>query len=261
VPVDNELYDRLSDTWWDENQPLGLLRTQLGPVRFEYFQRVLIEEHRRDPQGMKVLDVGCGGGLLAEEFALLGCQVTGIDPSESSLNTARKHAQQSGLEIGYQTGVGEQMPFPDASFDIVVCCDVLEHVNDVSRVIQEVARVLRTGGVFFYDTINATFLSWLMTIKIAQQWKITRFLPADLHDWNRFIKPRELQLWMQLSHLQSQEVKGISPRGNPFVVISRLLSYKRGEITLAEMGKHVHFRESKDLSVLYMGHALKQKSA
>ena len=116
MPVDNELYDRLSDTWWDENQALGLLRTSLGPVRFDYFRRVLIEEHKRDPRGIKVLDVGCGGGLLAEEFACLGCQVTGIDPSEPSLHTARKHAQQSGLEIAYQTGVGEQIHFADASF-------------------------------------------------------------------------------------------------------------------------------------------------
>jgi 2-polyprenyl-6-hydroxyphenyl methylase/3-demethylubiquinone-9 3-methyltransferase len=258
MPVDNELYNRLSDTWWDENEVLGLLRTLLGPVRFDYFRRVLIKEYIRDPQAIKVLDVGCGGGLLAEEFARLGCQVTGIDPSEPSLTTARKHAQQSGLKIAYQEGVGEQIPFPVASFDIVICCDVLEHVNDVAQMVQEIARVLTTGGIFFYDTINATFLSWLTAIKMAQEWKMTCFLPPNLHDWERLIKPRELQLCMQRSHLQNQEVKGISPRGNPFVILSRFLRFKRGAITLAEMAKTIRFHETRDLSVLYMGYALKQ---
>src|SRR5258708_4259393 len=131
MPIDNELYNHLSTTWWDENEPLGILRTWFNPVRFGYFQHILLEERKIDLQEKRVLDVGCGGGLLAEEFARLGCQVTGVDPSKLSLNTARRHAQQSGLPITYQEGVGEQLPFADASFDFVTCCDVLEHVNDV----------------------------------------------------------------------------------------------------------------------------------
>jgi 2-polyprenyl-6-hydroxyphenyl methylase/3-demethylubiquinone-9 3-methyltransferase len=261
VPVDNEIYNRLSETWWDENEALGLLRTALGPVRFGYFKRVLIEERQRDPGRMKALDLGCGGGLLAEEFARLGCQMTGIDPSEASLTTARKHAQQSGLEVAYQTGVGERIPFPDASFDMVICCDVLEHVNDVARVMQEIARVLTPGGIFFYDTINATFFSWLVAIQLAQEWELTRFLPQNLHDWKQFIKPSDLQRYMQRSGLQNQETKGMSPRGTPLVVIRQFLRYKRAKITLAEMGRRIALRESRDVSILYMGHALKlQKS-
>ncbi len=260
MPVDNELYNHLSNTWWDENEALGILRTWLGPVRFGYFRRVLIEERKRDPQGIKVLDVGCGGGLLAEEFAHLGCQVTGIDPSEPSLTTARKHARQAGLEIVYQLGIGEQIPFADASFDIVICCDVLEHVNDVAQVVQEISRVLTADGIFFYDTINRTFLSWLTAIKVAQEWEMTRFLPPNLHDWKKFIKPRELLSYMQISHLHNQEVKGMSPRANPFVSINQFLRHKRGEVTLAEVGERIGFRESGDLSGSYMGYALKGKS-
>jgi len=261
VPVDNELYNRLSETWWDENEAFGLLRTVLGPVRFGYFRRALIEKYGRDPQGIKVLDVGCGGGLLAEEFARLGCKVTGLDPSEASLSTASRHAQQSGLEITYRRGVGEQIPYADASFDVVICCDVLEHVNDGAQVIGEIARVLNRGGIFFYDTINATWRSWLMVIKMAQEWKLTRFFPPDLHDWKHFIKPRQLQLWMQRSGLQNEEVKGMSPRGNPFVIMSRFAKYRRGLVTLGEMAEEIKFRESRDVSVLYMGHAVKQRSS
>ncbi|HEY4035819.1 MAG TPA: bifunctional 2-polyprenyl-6-hydroxyphenol methylase/3-demethylubiquinol 3-O-methyltransferase UbiG [Ktedonobacteraceae bacterium] len=258
MPVDNELYNRLSDTWWDDDEALSTLRTWLNPVRFGYFRRLLIEQQRIDPQGTKVLDVGCGGGLLAEEFACLGCQVTGIDPSEPSLATARKHAQQSGLDISYQVGLGEQLPFADTSFDIVVCCDVLEHVDNVAQVIQEISRVLKPDGLFFYDTINRTLLSWLAAIKMAQEWSITRFMPPNLHDWKKFIKPQELQLCMQKCHLQSQEVKGMSPSAHPLLVVSLFLRHKRGKITLTEMGKHMNFLESNDLSTSYMGYALKQ---
>ena len=135
MPVDNELYNRLYDTWWDENTVLGSMRNGLNPGRFGYFKQVLLEKLRMDLQGKKILDVGCGGGLLAEEFARLGCAVTGIDPSELSLETARRHARESGLQIDSQVGAGESLPCEDGSFDIVYCCDVLEHVQDPGRVI------------------------------------------------------------------------------------------------------------------------------
>src|SRR6266702_3759820 len=123
MPVDNELYDRLSDTWWGDEGTLSMLRTALNPARFPWLRATLTQTLGREPRGLRTLDVGCGGGLLAEEFARLGCQVTGVDPSEPSLATAGKHAQQSGLDITYQVGVGEHLPFEDASFDIAVCCD------------------------------------------------------------------------------------------------------------------------------------------
>jgi 2-polyprenyl-6-hydroxyphenyl methylase/3-demethylubiquinone-9 3-methyltransferase len=267
MPVDNELYNHLSHTWWDENEALGILRSWLGPVRFGYFLQVLLEEDGRKVSSFdratgfastRVLDVGCGGGLLAEEFARLGCQVTGIDPSNPSLTTARTHAELAGLQIAYQRGVGEQIPFADASFDIVLCCDVLEHVSDVTRVIQEISRVLVTNGIFFYDTIDRTFLSWLAAIKLAQEWKMTSFLPPHLHDWKHFIKPQELLQYLQRCHLHNQAVLGMSPHANPFIIIDLFLKHKRGKVKLAEMGKRMDLQISKDLSALYIGYALKK---
>src|SRR5687767_9792202 len=104
MPVDNQLYDRLGETWWEEDSFLSLLRTSMNPGRFGYMRRILTEERGIDPRGTTVLDVGCGGGLLAEEFAGLGCSVAGVDPSTESLETARAHARAQGLEIEYVEG-------------------------------------------------------------------------------------------------------------------------------------------------------------
>jgi 2-polyprenyl-6-hydroxyphenyl methylase/3-demethylubiquinone-9 3-methyltransferase len=257
MPADNELYNRLSTTWWDENEPLGLLRTWLGPVRAGYFREVLLERCLRIPQKCKVLDIGCGGGLLTEEFARLGCLVTGIDPSEASLATAKKHAGQAGLEITYLAGVGEQLPFANTSFDVVTCCDVLEHAVSVPQILQEISRVLTTSGIFFYDTVNRTILTWLIAIQIAQNWKVTRFLPPNLHDWHQFIKPNELVGYMKIFGLHNQELKGINPRAHPLLALAQFLRYKRGQITLTQLGAFFDFHASKDLSGLYMGYALK----
>jgi 2-polyprenyl-6-hydroxyphenyl methylase / 3-demethylubiquinone-9 3-methyltransferase len=133
MPVDNELYDRLGDTWWSDQGTLSLLRTALNPARFPWLRRTLTETLGRDLRGLRVLDVGCGGGLLAEEFARLGCRVTGVDPSSRSLEAARAHAAASGLEIDYRPASGERLPFENGSFAAVYCCDVLEHVDDVKR--------------------------------------------------------------------------------------------------------------------------------
>src|SRR5262245_5027389 len=151
----------MAGTWWDE---AGFLHTlaALNPARFGYMRRVLIEELGLDPAGLPVLDIGCGGGLLAEEFARLGCNVTGLDPSEESLAAARTHAAAQGLAIDYHCAPGEALPFGDASFDVVYCCDVLEHVHDLPQVIAETARVLRPGGTYLYDTINRTLRSRLV---------------------------------------------------------------------------------------------------
>src|SRR3954454_10383970 len=117
----------------------------------------------------------------------------GVDPSEESLAAARMHAAGQGLAIGYQCALGEALPFRDASFDVVYCCDVLEHVNEVRRVIAETARVLRPGGIYLYDTINRTLQSRLIVIKLLQEWRWTALMPLRLHDWKMFIRPAELQ--------------------------------------------------------------------
>jgi len=145
-----------------------------------------------DPRGVTALDIGCGGGFLAEEFARLGCNVTGIDPSAPTLETACAHAHRSGLDIDYRVGVGEELPVDDAGFGLAYCCDVLEHVDDLDRVIAETSRALKPGGIYLFDTVNRTWLSKLVAIKLMQDWKPTRVFDSTLHDWNRFIKPKEL---------------------------------------------------------------------
>ena len=257
MTVDNELYNRLSSTWWDENEPLNLLRTSINPGRFGYFRDVLTKQLNIDPRGKKVLDVGCGGGILAEEFARLDCQVIGVDPSASSLATARAHAQQVGLDIDYRVGVGEDLPFADDSFEIVYCSDVLEHVNDLEKVISEIARVLKPGGTFLYDTINRTFPSKLVMIKLLQEWKSTSFMPPNLHDWSAFIKPRELLALMTRCGLDNRELTGLKPANNPLAMTILMRQRKRGKISLYDMGSRMRFQQSRDTSILYMGYAIK----
>src|SRR2546429_1247813 len=132
MPVDNTIYDRPGDLWWSDDGPLSAIRTALNPGRMDYFGRVFADL-RIDPRSRTVLDIGCGGGLLAEELARLGARVTGVDPSAASLAVARAHAEGGGLAIRYLSGRGEALPLPDASFDIACCCDVLEHVRDLER--------------------------------------------------------------------------------------------------------------------------------
>jgi 2-polyprenyl-6-hydroxyphenyl methylase/3-demethylubiquinone-9 3-methyltransferase len=191
--IDNDLYNEQADIWWDENGSMHLLKSSVNPVRAGYFRRVLDEVFKFESRGWQALDVGCGGGLLAEEFAGMGFRVTGIDPSEQSLATARKHAQSVGLAIDYRHGAGETIQFADDTFPIVYCCDVLEHVRDLPKVIREIYRVTKPGGIFFFDTLNRTFVSKLVAIKIFQEWQSTAFMPPRLHEWRMFIRPDELR--------------------------------------------------------------------
>jgi len=259
MPIDNQLYDRPGDIWWDEREPLSMLRTMLNPVRFGFFRSALMDQMRIDPIGRTALDVGCGGGLLAEEFARLGLSVTGIDPSRSSLLAARKHAANSGLTIKYLAGRGESLPFADESYDIVFCCDVLEHVDNPDKVIAEIARVLKQDGVFLCDTINRTWRSKVAIIKLFQQWSWTRCAPANLHDWNKFIKPRELGAMMAQYGLQQRAAAGMQPHGNPLRIIRHMRECNRGRMSYGELGRRLKMRASRDLSISYMVWAVKRR--
>jgi 2-polyprenyl-6-hydroxyphenyl methylase / 3-demethylubiquinone-9 3-methyltransferase len=256
LPVDNLLYDRLAADWWDDRGLLHALAA-LNPARFGYMRRVLIDELHLTPTGLRVLDVGCGGGLLAEEFARLGCAVTGVDPSEESLAAARAHAAGQGLAIEYRTGRGEELPFADESFDVVYCCDVLEHVDDLRQVIAESSRVLRTGGVYLYDTINRTPRSWLVVIELLQQCRWTALLPPRLHDWHMFIRPAELGLLLEQHGLRTGGLTGLKPRANPLSLLRTLRRRKRGRLSYREAMERMDLGESPDTSISYLGYARK----
>src|SRR5712692_9720409 len=260
MPVDNDLYDRLAATWWDPQGFLHVLRA-LNPARFGYMRRVLLDEFRLTPAGRRALDVGCGGGLLAEEFARLGFAVTGVDPSARSLDAARAHAAEAGLSIEYRQASGEALPFAESSFDVVYCCDVLEHVTDLARVIAESARVLKAGGVYLYDTINRTPQSKLILIKLFQEWGWTSFMPPRLHDWEMFIRPSELARLLEQQGLRPGRVRGLKPRANPVTILRALRARKLGRLSYREAAERIDLGESPDTSVLYLGYAQKAASS
>ena len=256
MPVDNQLYDRLSHTWWDDTGFLNILQSALNPVRVAFLEREL-KRHSGSLEGLEVLDVGCGGGLLAEELARRGCSVTGIDPSQGSLLAAREHAASSDLRIEYTHGKAEALPVADGSVDAVICCDVLEHVESVPDAISEASRVLRPTGVYLYDTINRTLRSKLLFIKLFQEWKATAFMEPNLHDHAMFIRPGEMNAYLQAAGLRPGPIVGIAPDLPPPRVIALLRARAKGRMTYGAFGRALRMRETRDTSGLYAGTATK----
>ena len=250
------MYKAAGDIWWKPDTVLHLLKTSVNPCRVGYFQK-LIETLHIDALGKRALEVGCGGGILTEEISKMGFETTGIDPAEESLYTARNHALAGGLKIQYDQGFGENLPYPDASFDCVVCCDVLEHVRDLPKVISEISRVLKPGGIFFYDTLNRTFISKLVAINIWQKWKRWAFMPPNLHVWEMFITPTEIISQLSQNGFDWKEHRGTEPN----IPIPKMLRYLRkrvkGELTYADLGKKFLIVESNDMNIIYMGYAVK----
>jgi 2-polyprenyl-6-hydroxyphenyl methylase/3-demethylubiquinone-9 3-methyltransferase len=256
MPIDNEMYDRLSATWWEDDAFLNVLKSGLNPARVGYIRRVLTEEMGLATEGLRVLDVGCGGGLLAEEVASLGCLVTGVDPSTESLAVARAHAAEQGLEIEYLEATGEELPFDDGTFPVVYCCDVLEHVADLERTIAEVARVSAPGAVFIYDTINRTRRSKLLMIKVSQEWSRTAWAEPNLHDHSMFIRPDELEATMAAAGFEVRDRVGFASKSPPRA-LKAMWDRAQGRISYAEMGERFQVRESRDTSSSYGGYAVR----
>jgi 2-polyprenyl-6-hydroxyphenyl methylase/3-demethylubiquinone-9 3-methyltransferase len=202
---DLTIYNTVADRWWSDDIRWVRTLKNLVPGRLAWFDRHI------DWQGRDVLDLGCAGGFMAEALARRGAHVTGIDPAADAIDAARAHARESGLRIGYDVGVGEALPYESASFDAVVCVDVLEHVADLNKVLSEVARTLRPGGQFLFDTINRTLLARLATITVAED--VLRLLPRGTHDPAMFIRPTELRAAMQRAGLVPGPVTGLGPRG------------------------------------------------
>lgn len=257
--ADNTLYDALSESWWDERSLLNLLKTTVNPWRVPYFARQSASHHSAE-YPLTLLDVGCGGGLLAEEFAHLNCQVSGIDPSAQSIATARAHAQQQGLAIDYHCGFGNHLPFADASFDVVSCCDVLEHIEDWQATLADISRVLKPGGLFLFDTINRTAYSWLVNILIAQDLPYTRFMPKNMHVWHMFITPDELRAGMRKHGLHQRDLVGATPKGSPLRALRAIRGFNRGRLTAHDVGNVAAMRPSRNVRGSYMGYAIKQDS-
>ena len=200
-----KIYNDVAANWWSDEIRWVRTLKNLVPGRLKWFDKLT------DWQGKSVLDLGCAGGFMAEALAHKGARVSGIDPAQDAIQAAKHHAKTSNLDITYDVGVGEHMPYSDDTFNIVVCVDVLEHVRDLSQVLAEVARVLKPGGLFLYDTINRNPIARLATITVAED--VLRLLPKNTHDPAMFIKPLELRTAMMNAGLTVGPQTGLGPRG------------------------------------------------
>lgn len=199
------IYDDVAAQWWSDDIRWVRTLKNMVPGRLAYFDDFI------DWQGKAVLDLGCAGGFLAEALDDRGARVTGIDPASEAIAAARAHAEDAGRTITYDVGLGESLPYGDAIFDAVACVDVLEHVNDLQQVLNEVARVLKPGGMFFFDTINRNPLSRLAVITMAED--VLRLLPKGTHDPEMFITPAELLAGLRGAGLRPGATTGLGPRG------------------------------------------------
>jgi len=202
MPNDLTIYDQVADRWWSDDIRWVRTLKNLVPGRLAWMDRQI------DWRGKTVLDLGCAGGFMAEALADRGATVIGIDPAQAAIAAARAHAHQSGRAISYDVGVGEELPYPGAAFDAVVCVDVLEHVRDLPMVLAEVARVLRPGGLFLFDTINRNPLARMVAITIAED--ILRLLPRGTHDWKKFVRPSELARGLRRNGIDVADISGLS---------------------------------------------------
>lgn len=203
---DPSIYRTHATRWWDGSQRFLRLLHNLVPARLSHFDRIVGDWH-----GVTVLDLGCGGGFMSEALARRGARVIGIDPVDEVLVAARHHAAAEGLAIDYRVAGGESIPLPDASVECVVCVDVLEHVADLDRVLDEIARVLKPGGCFLFDTINRTLLARLVVVSLGEN--VLRLLPCGTHDPALFIRPSELRDKLTARGLRAGPFLGLGPRG------------------------------------------------
>jgi 2-polyprenyl-6-hydroxyphenyl methylase / 3-demethylubiquinone-9 3-methyltransferase len=242
--IDNEYYEGMDELWWDPAGPAAILHAINRP-RVDFYLKEL-----GDLTGRRVLDAGCGGGLVARELAAAGAEVVGVDRSLGSLEVARRAVdgrrgpaggvrgtpegcpgETGGSSKGVPRSIGsfrpvqgrlERLPFADGSFDAVVAADVLEHLPDLPAAVAELARVLAPGGGFVFDTVNRTSWSWFTAVFGLEQ--VLRMVPRGTHDWRLFIRPEELDRLLRGASLQPVTLTGLAPRIGPGVVARGLLT-------------------------------------
>jgi 2-polyprenyl-6-hydroxyphenyl methylase/3-demethylubiquinone-9 3-methyltransferase len=195
-------FEKLAGRWWDPHSEFKPLH-DINPLRLDYIDRLA------PLAGRQVIDVGCGGGLLAEGMALRGAQVTGIDMGKAPLGVARLHQHESGLDIDYRQATAEQIAATRAaSFDIVTCLEMLEHVPDPGAVIAACAQLIKDDGHVFLSTINRNPKAYLFAVVGAEY--LLRMLPRGTHDYSKFIRPSEMEAWARDCGLQLTDLTGMS---------------------------------------------------
>ena len=188
-----ERFNQLSATWWNKRGPMRPLHV-INALRLEYVTAQVARYARRPPAnalyGLRILDVGCGGGLLSEPMARQGAVVVGVDASPGNIAAARSHAAVHGVAIDYRLGEPAQVLTTHENFDVVLALEVVEHVNDMPAFLASAASRLAPGGVFFVSTIDRTWKSYVFAILGAEY--ILKLLPRGTHEWSRFVRPEEL---------------------------------------------------------------------
>ena len=200
-------------SWWD---PRGSFRAlhQINPVRIDFVRGEFLAHFRRDPRslspfaGLRLADIGCGGGLIAEPMARLGFAVTGIDAGAEAIEVARAHAAATGLTIDYRVANIETLAAEGDRFDAVLALEIIEHVADRDRFLAMLAQLVKPGGILIGATLNRTARSFALAIVGAEY--VLRLLPAGTHDWNRFVRPSEFSLPLRRAGLATTRLAGMS---------------------------------------------------
>ncbi len=206
--VNNEVYHGLGERWYTaSDDPIALLRAE-ARARNPWIAELLRTQTASGGGKLDVLDIGCGAGFLSNYLAQAGHRVSGLDASEASLEVARTH--DSSRQVDYRVGDALALPFASSSFDSVCAMDFLEHVENPRAVVAEAARVLRSGGLFFFHTFDRSWISWLLVIK-AVEWFV-RNTPRDLHVLQNFVRPAELAGYCANAGLEVAEMRGLEPR-------------------------------------------------
>ena len=194
-PAEVAKFEAMAAEWWDEGGKFKPLH-MMNPIRLDYIVNQIATEFARDRRGprpldgLRLLDIGCGGGLVAEPMARLGAAVTGADAAEANIAVARIHAEQQGLQIDYRATTAESLVDEGAGFDVVLALEIVEHVADPAAFLATCAKLLKPGGLLIASTLNRTPQSFAAAI-VGAEW-IMRWLPRGTHEWRRFITPDEL---------------------------------------------------------------------
>jgi 2-polyprenyl-6-hydroxyphenyl methylase/3-demethylubiquinone-9 3-methyltransferase len=212
-PAEIARFDALAADWWDAKGKFAPLH-RFNPARLTFLKTALVQHFQRDERlaqplaGLSLLDVGCGGGLVAEPMSRLGATVTGVDAGTATIEAARRHSQGMGLVIDYRTATVEELGNEDLRFDIVLALEVIEHVVDSEAFLKACKRLLKPGGVLAVATLNRTARSFLLAIVGAEY--LLRWLPPGTHKWNRFVRPDELDEMLKAAGLSVTTRTGIN---------------------------------------------------
>src|SRR3990172_2516870 len=199
---ETEKFNKYGRDWWNPEGGMFALH-MINKLRFDYFISIL-----GDVTGKTVADIGCGGGLLSEEFARRGARVTGVDLSPTAIDAAREHAEKSGVSIDYRNCATKELVDKRETFDIVVCAEMLEHVDDLAKMVEESASLVKNGGHYLFETINKTLKARLLAVFMAEN--ILNFVARGTHDYNKLIKPSTLVNLLRQSGIDVKEIKGMS---------------------------------------------------